>query len=98
MKWKLLIVAFGFLTLSGSADAQHIKVRLGFPAGISINAGNRAPFGGAVWVAPEWTWRGGRYECVPGYWAKPRRYGAIWVPGHWKYTRRGYKWVPGHWS
>lgn len=97
MKLKVSMLALVFALVAANSQAQHVRVRLGFPAGISISAGSRPPYGGAVWVGPEWVWRGGRYECVPGYWAHPRRAGAIWVPGHWKYSRRGYKWVPGHW-
>jgi hypothetical protein len=97
MKIKLSIAALIFFISTGTANAQHVKIRLGFPGGISIGASGRAPFAGAVWVGPEWAWRGGRYECVPGYWARPHHHGAIWVSGHWKYSRYGYRWVPGHW-
>ena len=98
MKMKLLITALFFMMAVGVANAQHVKVRIGFPVGISIGPSGRTPFTGAVWIGPEWAWRGERYECVPGYWARPHHYGAIWVPGHWKYTRRGEIWVTGHWK
>jgi hypothetical protein len=97
MKMKLPAIAIFFAISIGSANAQHVKVRIGFPAGISIGASARAPYAGSVWVGPEWAWRGNNYVCVPGYWAKPHHHGAIWVSGHWQYSRRGYKWVPGHW-
>ena len=98
MKKKLLISALFFITLTAIANAQYVKVRIGFPVGISIGASGRAPYAGAIWVGPEWVWRGGHYVSVPGYWARPQRHGVIWVPGHWKYSHRGYKWVPGHWQ
>jgi hypothetical protein len=97
MKIKLSIAAILFVMTVSSAEAQHVRVRLNFPGGISIGAPGRAPFSGAIWIGPEWQWRGGQYVHVPGYWAKPRRHGAVWIPGHWKYSRRGYRWVPGHW-
>ena len=97
MKMKLLITGLFFMILSGVANAQHVKVRIGFPVGICTGPSGRAPFSGAIWIGPEWQWRGGHYVSVPGYWARPGRYGAIWVPGHWKYSRKGYRWVPGHW-
>jgi len=97
MKMKILFPVLFLMMMAGVAHAQHVKVRIGFPVGISIGAPGRAPFGGAVWVGPEWQWRGGNYVCVPGYWARPGRHGAIWVSGHWKYSRHGYRWVPGHW-
>ena len=78
------------------ANAQYVRVRPGFSVGITIGAPGPAPYNGAIWIGPEWTWRGGRYVEVPGYWARPRRYHA-WIPGHWRYARRGYRWVPGHW-
>jgi hypothetical protein len=97
MKMKVLIPVLFFMMVAGAVNAQHVKVRIGFPVGISIGPSGRAPYAGAVWIGPEWQWRGGRYVTAPGYWARPGRYGAVWVPGHWKYSRRGYKWVPGHW-
>ncbi|HEY0433518.1 MAG TPA: hypothetical protein VGC95_06575 [Chitinophagaceae bacterium] len=90
----MFAVLFAFSTLK--ADAQYVRVRPGFSVGVSIGAPGPAPFGGGVWVAPEWAWRGGRYVEVPGYWGRPGRYRA-WIPGHWRYTRWGYRWIPGHW-
>lgn len=98
MKIKLFVLSVVIIGFSAGAGAQHVKVRIGFPVGISINAPGPAPVRGHVWIGPEWAWRGNRYECVPGYWAQPHHQGAIWVPGHWKYTRFGYKWVPGRWK
>jgi hypothetical protein len=97
MKIKLSAIALFFVIGTGTANAQHVKVRIGFPAGISIGAVGPRPYSNAIWIGPEWQWRGGRYECVPGCWAKPHHYGAVWIPGQWKYSRRGYRWVPGHW-
>ena len=97
MKMKLLIPCLFLIMAASVANAQYVKVRINFPVGISIGATSRAPYAGAVWVGPEWQWRGGHYVTAPGYWARPGRHGAIWVPGHWKYSPKGYKWVPGHW-
>jgi len=97
MKIKLLFLALLATGASLTSQAQHVRVRLGFPAGVRIAAPGPAPFRSAIWIGPEWQWRNGRYMHVPGYWAKPRYGGAVWVPGHWQYTRRGYRWVPGRW-
>ena len=97
MKIKLSAIALFFVIGVSTANAQHVKVRIGFPAGISIGAVGNRPYSNAIWIGPEWQWRGGRYVSVPGYWAKPHHYGAVWVQGQWKYSRRGYRWVPGHW-
>jgi hypothetical protein len=94
---KILIVAIALLGLSiVKADAQYVRVKPGFSVGITIGAPGPAPYSGAIWIGPEWRWRGSRYVEVPGYWARPGRYHA-WIPGHWRYARRGYRWVPGHW-
>ena len=93
---KFVVVAM-LLALAQAVQAQHVRVRLGFPASVGIRAGGPAPFAGAIWIGPEWQWRGGQYVAVPGYWARPRGHRSYWVQGHWKYTRRGYRWVPGHW-
>jgi hypothetical protein len=98
MKAKLSVLAFFFVIGISATNAQFVKLRIGLPVGISIRATSPRPWSNAIWVGPEWQWRGGRYECVPGYWAKPHHYGAIWVPGHWKSTRRGEIWVSGHWK
>ena len=97
MKLKLFVLAALLAAGISNAAAQHVRVRLNFPVGVRIGAPGPAPFSGAVWIGPEWRWQRGQYVHVPGYWARPHRYGAVWVPGHWKYTRRGYVWVPGRW-
>jgi len=95
---KMLVLSALFLVLGVSASrAQFVRVKVGFPVGISIGAPGPRPFTGAMWIGPEWQWRGGQYVCVPGYWSRPYRHHSVWVQGHWKYSRRGYRWVPGHW-
>ncbi len=96
MKLKWIGALVFVLLLSAVSQAQHVRVRLNFPVGVSVNAPGPRPYGGAVWIGPEWEWRGGTYVHVPGYWARPRGH-AHWVPGHWRYSRRGYVWVHGRW-
>jgi hypothetical protein len=79
-------------------QAQHVNVRVNFPVGITTGAPGPTPYRGAVWVGPEWQWRGNRYYAVPGYWAKPYRHHEVWINGYWQYTRHGYRWVPGRWK
>ena len=76
MKMKVLIPVLFFIMVASVAHAQHVKVRIGFPVGISIGAPGRIPYAGAVWIGPEWQWHGRNYVCVPGYWARPGRHGA----------------------
>ena len=98
MKIKLVSLALFFLAVAPVTRAQHVRVRLAFPVGINVVTPGPAPYSGAIWIGPEWRWRGRRYEFVSGYWAGPHRYKAVWVPGYWKYTRQGYRWVPGCWK
>ncbi|MEO6610796.1 MAG: hypothetical protein ABIT05_16335 [Chitinophagaceae bacterium] len=96
MKIKTLIIALLCMLSISQLQAQHVSVRLNFPGGVRAGHGP-SPYAGAIWIGPEWQWRSGTYVAVPGYWAKPQRHRAIWVPGYWKYSRYGYRWVPGYW-
>lgn len=97
MKSKILFTLLVVISFTSPLTAQHARVRLNFPININIGSRGPAPFAGAVWIGPEWAWRGNRYEAVPGYWAKPMHPRAVWVPGHWKRSRRGHIWVGGYW-
>jgi hypothetical protein len=55
-----------------------------------------APYAGAVWIGGEWSWVGGRYVYVHGYWAHPRP-GRVYIAGGWYHGPRGYKWHRGYW-
>jgi len=94
---KIVFVVVALLGLSLlKADAQYVRRRPGFSVNVSVGAPGPAPYAGAIWIGPEWAWRGGQYVEVPGYWARPGRHRG-WVVGHWRSARRGYRWVPGHW-
>jgi hypothetical protein len=95
---RLAIVAVLSLAMAIQSNAQHVSVRLNFPVGVSVRSHGARPYSNAVWVGPEWQWRGNQYQSVPGYWAKPPRNRAVWVSGYWQRARGGYRWVPGHWS
>jgi hypothetical protein len=95
MKINFLVLALGLMV--ANVNAQRVSIRLDFPVGTHVQAYGPRPYSNAIWIGPEWQWRGNHYVSVPGYWAKPSRHGAIWVQGHWQYSRRGYRWVPGHW-
>ena len=95
MQYKRILFALVISFIFSSAQSQHVRVQMAFPAGIAVNAPGAAPFAGAIWIGPEWRWQRGAYVCVPGYWSKPGRRKGQWKQGYWKYTRRGYIWVPG---
>jgi hypothetical protein len=87
------IVASGLLTTScGNAQRMHVSVRPVAP----VMVRHAAPRPTAVWIGPEWVWRGGSYVYVNGYWANPR-VGYRYTPGYWRKTRRGDVWVAGGW-
>ena len=43
MKIKLSVVAIIFMLVASSSEAQHVRVRLNFPAGVQTRAVGRAP-------------------------------------------------------
>lgn len=93
---KMILVGIMLLGLSiFKVNAQFVRTKPAFSVAISVGAPGPAPYAGAIWIGPEWAWRGNHYVEVPGYWVK--RGHRHWITGHWKYTRRGYRWVPGHW-
>jgi hypothetical protein len=91
----VFVLLLGFSILK--ADAQYVRRRPGFSVNISVGAPGPPPYREAIWVGPEWTWRGGRYVEVPGYWSKPRRQGSVWMSGGWRHEQRGYRWHRGYW-
>jgi hypothetical protein len=63
---KIIFVAIMLLGFSiFKADAQFVRTKPAFTVGISVGAPGPAPYGGAVWIGPEWAWRGNRYVEVP---------------------------------
>ena len=95
ISWGKSLALFALVfTLSFTAHAQvYVTVRPNAP----VFARPVAPSAKHIWIDGEWVWRGGRYEYANGYWVVPSRFGAVWVPGHWKQSRRGWFWKPGHW-
>jgi len=96
MKKMLLVLAI-VIGINSLANAQRVRVRLDFPVTVAVRPPGPPPFGGAIWIGPEWRWQQNRYVMVPGYWSRPRHHRAAWSGGYWRHSRRGYVWVPGHW-
>ncbi|SRR5260221_7145007 len=91
-----LIVFLGFSLLK--ADAQYVRRKPVFSVNVNVGAPAPRPYPEAIWVGPEWEWRGGSYVEVPGHWVRPARRGGVWVSGGWIYSHhRGYRWGRGHW-
>ncbi|MFC4231409.1 hypothetical protein ACFOW1_05875 [Parasediminibacterium paludis] len=82
------------LLISNYSSAQRFYVRVRPVAPVVIRP--VAPRPTAIWIEPEWVWRGGRYVYVNGYWTEPR-VGYRYMPGYWRRTRHGELWVAGVW-
>jgi len=92
---KIIIVGIMLLGLSiFKANAQFVRAKPAFSIGVSVGAPGPAPYGGAIWVGPEYAWRGGTYVVVPGHWDRGR---GSWHSGSWVPKRNGYHWKKGHW-
>ena len=69
---KIIFAAIMLLSLSiFRANAQFVRTKPVFSVGVSVGTPGPAPYGGAVWIGPEWTWHGNRYVEVPGYGRSP---------------------------
>lgn len=95
---KLLWAALlSVLLVPVAAKAQvGVFVRVGPPAPVVEHYG-RPPHPGYAWIAGYQRWDGGRYVWVPGYWTRPPRPHAVWVPHRWVHRHRGWVLVQGHW-
>jgi hypothetical protein len=56
-----------------------------------------APAPGYVWTDGYYVYGRGRYNWVPGRWARPPRGHSEWVPGRWNHDGRGYRFHRGYW-
>ena len=64
---KIMFVSIMLLGFSiFRANAQFVGAKPAFSVGISVGAPGPTPYGGGVWIGPEWVWRGNRYVEVPG--------------------------------
>ncbi len=91
----IALIAAGMFVFGNEAKAQFVSIR---PTLVVRDAPPR-PSPRHVWIAPEWTWRNGRYEQGEGHWENERR-GHRYHEGHWSRNRRkgGYIWISGRWS
>lgn len=90
---KLTMLACTFAMLFTScAGSYYVSER---PAPY-VYTRSAPPFAGAIWIEPEYVWRGGAYVVQPGYWSRPRP-NYSYHPGHWNQDRRGHTWVRGGW-
>jgi len=99
-KLKKILVFFIVLSVFAVANSQAqviVRERPERP-GTGVVVKSPAPSSHHVWVAEEWTPRGGKYVYHAGYWALPPRNYSVWVAGRWRARSGGYYWKPGYWS
>jgi len=94
---KTLLITFLFTGLTSLSNAQrfYVKVRPAVP--VVVRPAHRPA--SAIWISGDYVWGGTNvgYVWHPGYYARPPRPRAVWVPGYWIRERRGYYWRPGYW-
>src|SRR5690242_5524574 len=95
-KLMLLFIIMLGVSLMRS-DAQYVKKKYSFSISISIGPNGPPPYPDAVWITPEWAWRGGQYVEIPGHWERVRNTRARWVQGQWIRHKKGYCWQGGSW-
>lgn len=74
----------------------RVFVRVGPPAPIVERYGP-PPHRGYVWVGGYYRWVGARYVWTRGYWVRPPRPYAVWIPAHWVQRPGGWVLIRGHW-
>jgi hypothetical protein len=55
-----------------------------------------APGPGYIWITGTWVWTD-RWVWQRGYWARPPRAGAVWVPGRYAYRNGAHVYYRGKW-
>ena len=91
----LVVVVLGISVIQ--SDAQYLKRKPGFSISINIDAPGPPPYPDAVWITPEWAWRGGQYVEIPGHWDRVRHPRVRWEQGQWVREKKGYCWKGGRW-
>ena len=79
------VVASGEVIVSGAPPPLRVEVQ------------SRSPGPYYVWVPGAWTWNG-RWVWTAGYWDRPPRQGAVWVPHRYQHRNGVHVWVRGGWQ
>ena len=97
-------LALAFLTLTAITESAcggggYYYVRTPPPPRpYAVGMVGRAPGPGYVWIDGFYDWRGSGWAWAPGYWARPPRPRAVWVPGYVRHEgRHGYRYSRGYW-
>jgi hypothetical protein len=91
----MIVLAAAAVVVLPSGCATVVTMR---PPEPRIEIYGPAPHPGAVWVGGYWSYRGGEWVWIPGYWTRAPRPNLVWIPGTWEARSRGWVWMPGHWD
>ncbi len=94
MKRRMIAIVVTLFVMMNAEAQVIVKVRPITPVVIKPVC----PSAHHVWIGGSWRWnkRQKNYVWANGYWARPRKHGAIWREGHWRAARGGWLYVPGH--
>ncbi len=90
-----LVPVMALFSLAGCAARAEYYVEAPPPPPV-VGVVGYAPGPGYVWIDGFWDWRG-HYVWTPGYWGRPPRPHAVWVPGRAHYEHGHYSYRRGHW-
>ena len=93
---KIILSALLALCMAPAALMAQVVVRVEPPAPI-VEAHDRPPHEGWVWIDGYHRWNGHRYVWVHGHWARPPHPGAVWVAHRWEQREGGWVLIEGHW-
>jgi hypothetical protein len=85
------------ICLVPAAAFAQVVVRVEPPAPL-VEAHDRPPHHGWVWIDGYHRWNGHRYVWVHGHWARPPHDGAVWVAHRWEHRGDGWVLIEGHWQ
>ncbi len=96
-RWMLAVPVLLAGLATGCAGSYHYGYVGMAPPPPRYEAYGYAPGPGYVWINGYWGYGGGRYNWVPGRWARPPHARDRWEAGRWEHTRQGYRYYEGRW-
>ena len=97
MKKTLLAIVLALTLAPAALIAQvGVVIRVAPPAPI-VEAHERPPHPGWVWIDGYHRWNGRRYVWVHGHWVRAPHPGAVWVAHHYEQRNGGWVLIEGHW-
>ena len=96
-----VVVVSGCVIVSGEPVAVEVEeIEIGFPPPpppMVVVTRPAPPTRFHIWIGGHHVVRSGKWVWVEGYWVRPIRRGASWVPAHTRRSGEVWMWRPGHW-